>query len=152
MIGHEPARRPSRAAARPPQGDVASALALRLALAQIVFRGARVGPRRRGERIEILVGHRGDAAIRTHLDDVEPLRRILEHPVLAFELGGDALDAALHAERLAAADAAERLFFLQYARGCVDGAEVELRPEADDLLGARRLAQSALNAGVLGET
>ena len=48
-----------------------------------------------------------------------PLRRALEHPVLAFELGGDALDRALDAERLAAADALERLFLLEHARGAV---------------------------------
>src|SRR6185312_1326662 len=67
------------------------------------------------------------------------------------ELGGDALDRALDAERLAASDAAKRLFFLQHegARAC--RAKIELRVEADDLLGASRLAQPALDASVLRE-
>src|ERR1043166_6134298 len=128
-----------------------STFALRLALAQIIFGRAWRRPRGRAERIEILIRHRDDAAVRTHLDHVEALRRILEHPMLAFELGGNALDTALHAERLAAADAAERLFLLEHARACGHGAEVELRPQGDDLLGAGRLAQPALHAGVLGE-
>ena len=94
---------------------------------------------------------KGNPAVVAHLDDVEALGRAFVHPVLAFELGGHALDGALHAERLAAADAAERLFLLEDARAAACGAEIELRSQRDDLLGAGRLAQPALHAGVLGE-
>ena len=73
------------------------------------------------------------------------------HPVPAFELGGHALDRALDAERLAAADAAERLLLLEHARRGRGGAEVELRLEGDHLLRAGRLAQPALHAGILLE-
>src|SRR5712692_5153166 len=100
---------------------------LLLALAQVVLSGAHLRPRRGAVGIEFLLGDRDHAAILAHLDHVEALRGILEHPVLAFELGGDALDRALDAERLAAADAVERLFLLQYARGRGGGAEIELR-------------------------
>src|SRR5262249_43316055 len=125
--------------------------ALLLALAQIIFRGAHPRPRRRAVRVELLLGDRDHAAILAHLDDVETLRGLLEHPVLAFELGSDALDRALDAERLAAADTVERLLLLQHARAGGGGAEVELRGESDHLLRASRLAQAALHAGVLVE-
>ena len=75
----------------------------------------------------------------------------LIHPVLAFELGNDALDRALHAERLAAADALGRLFLLDDAAHGSGGAEIDLRLQADHLFRARCLAQPALDAGVLGE-
>ena len=68
--------------------------------------------------------------------------------MLALELGGDALDGALDAERLVAADAAERLLLLEHARGRGGGAEIELRPQRDHLLRTGRLAQPALHAGV----
>ena len=121
-----------------------------VALAQIVLGGAYRRPRF-AVGIEVLLGHHGDAAVLAHFDDVEAARRALEHPVLAFKLGSDALDRALHAERLTAANAVERLFLLEHARGGRGGAEVDLRLEADDLLRAGRLAQPALHAGVLGE-
>jgi hypothetical protein len=56
-----------------------------------------------------------DPAIVAHLDDVEPPGGAGIHPVLAFELRHHAIDRALHAERLAAADAAERLLLLEDA-------------------------------------
>jgi hypothetical protein len=68
--------------------------------------------------------------------------------VLALELGDDALDRALHPERLVAADTVERLLLLEHARAGGGGAEIELRPQGDHLLRAGRLAQSALHAGV----
>src|SRR5262249_43974913 len=41
----------------------------------------------RGMRIETLIDHGLDAAIRTHLDDIQPSRvRALEHPVLLLQL------------------------------------------------------------------
>src|SRR5712692_4442931 len=98
-----------------------------LALAQVILGRARLWPRRRAVGIEFLLGDRDHAAVLAHLDHLEAVRGVLEHPVLACELGGDALDRALHAERLAAADAVERLFLLQYARGRGGGAEIELR-------------------------
>src|SRR6185312_5710915 len=122
-----------------------------LAFAQVVVGGARVRACRRAIGIEILFGHRGDAAALAHPDDVEPLRRPLEHPVLALELGGDAIDRALDAERRAAAQAERRLLLLEHARRSGGGAEVDLRLERDDLLRTDRLAQPALHAGVLGE-
>src|SRR5205823_9962379 len=74
-----------------------------------------------------------------------------EHPMAALELGRDPLDRALGAERLAAADAAERLLLFEPARGGASGAKIELRLERDDLFRASRLAQPALHAGILHE-
>src|SRR5712691_5597075 len=124
---------------------------LLLALAQVILGGAHLRARRGAVGIELLLGDRDYAAILAHLDHVEASGGILEHPVLALELGGDALDRALDAERLAAADAMERLLLLEHPRGGGSGAEVELWMERDHLLGAGRLAQPALHAGVLGE-
>src|SRR5262249_26133957 len=121
------------------------------ALAKIVLGGARLRPRRRAVGIELLLGDRDRPAVLAHFDHLEPRRRVLEHPVLARELGGDTLDPALDPERLAAAGAVERLFFLEDARGGGGGAEIELRRQRDHLLRAGRLAQAALHAGVLGE-
>src|SRR5262249_47568827 len=84
-------------------------------LAQIVLGGAHRRPRL-AVRIEVFLGYDGDATLLAHLDDIEPPRRALEHPMLAFELGGDALDGAPDAERLAAAHAGERLLLFQHAR------------------------------------
>src|SRR6185369_2740928 len=84
--------------------------------------------------VEILLGHDSDAAVLAHLDDMEAPRRALEHPMLGFELGGDAVDRAFDAERLVAADALERRFLLEHAHGGGGGAEIELRLERDDLL------------------
>src|SRR5262249_14069810 len=105
----------------------------RRAFAQIILRRARLRARRAGLRVALLLGDRDHAAVLAHLDHVEALRRVLKHPVLAFELGGDALDRAFHAERLAAADAQERLLLLEHARVRGSGAEVELRRERDHL-------------------
>src|SRR6266851_2322364 len=129
---------------------LAGALLL-LALAQVIFGRASLGSWRGGVGIELLLGDRHDPAVLAHLDHVEALRGILEHPVLAFELGGDALDRALDAERLAAADAVERLLLFHHARGGGGGAEIELRPQRDHLFRAGRLAQPALHAGVFHE-
>src|SRR5262245_31345152 len=115
----------------------ASTLPLGLALAQVIFGGARGWTLRHTIGVETLLRDGDHAAVVAHLDHVEALRRILEHPVLAFELGRDALDRALDAERFAAADAAERLLLLEHARGGGGSAEVELRFEADHLLRAR---------------
>src|SRR5262245_22414309 len=122
----------------------ASTLPLGLALAQIVLRCARGWTLRHTIGVEALLRDGGHAAVVAHLDHVEALRRILEHPVLAFELGGDALDRALDAERFAAADAAERLLLLEHARGGGGSAEVELRFEADHLLRAGRLDRKSV--------
>ena len=108
-----------------------------LALAQVIVGGARP-PARRG--VEAGLAHHHNAAVFTHLDGLEPLRRALEHPMLAFELGNDPLDRTLDPERLAATDALKRLFFFDDARGGGRGAEVDLRLQADHFLGAGRLA------------
>src|SRR5919197_650636 len=76
---------------------------LHIARAQIILRRHDGRALWRRVRIETLVHHRFDAAIRAHLDDVEPPRvGALEHPVLLAELGQHAVDRALGAERLAA--------------------------------------------------
>src|SRR5260370_26859065 len=85
-------------------------------LAQIIVAGARARALGRRIGIESRGGNGGDAAILAHLQYFEPAAGTAEHPVLALELGRDALDRALGAERLAAADAAERLLLFQQAR------------------------------------
>src|SRR5215510_12936399 len=118
---------------------LASALLL-LALVQVIFGRASLGPWRGGVGIEPLLGDRHHPAVLTHLDHVEALRGILEHPVLALELGSDALDRALDPERLVAADAMKRLFLFEHAGARGRGAEIELRPQGDHLLRASGLA------------
>ena len=71
--------------------------------------------------------------------------------MLACELGNDALDRALDAERLAAADAQEWLLLVEHAGAGGGGAEIELRLERDHVLRAGCPAQAALHAGVLGK-
>src|SRR5215831_7327825 len=126
---------------------LAGALLL-LALAQVIFGRASLGSWRGGVGIELLLGDRHHAAVLAHLDHLEALRRILEHPVLALELGSDALDRALDPERPVAADAMKRLFLFEHAGARRRGAEIELRPQGDHFLRARGLAQPALHAGV----
>src|SRR5215469_13372260 len=95
---------------------------------------------RSGVGIKLLLGDRYDPAVLAHLDHVEALRGILEHPVLALELGGDALDRALDPERLVAADAMEGLLLLEHSSARGRGAEIELRPQRNHLLRAGGLA------------
>src|ERR1700745_3906226 len=113
---------------------------LLLALAQVIFGRARLGSGRGGVGIELLLGDRHDPAVLAHLDHVEAVRGILEHPVLALELGGDALNRALDPERLVAANAVERLFLFKHACARGRGAEIELRLQSNHLLGASGLA------------
>src|SRR2546423_3172021 len=101
--------------------------------------------------VEALLGDDSNAAILAHLDDVKAAWGILVHPVLAFELGGDALYRAFDAKRLAAADAGEGLLLLEHARRNRCIAEGETRSEADHFLRAGRLAQAALHASIFGE-
>src|SRR5437773_6510229 len=96
---------------------------LLLALAEVILARAH-GRTRGGIRIERLLAHGGDAAVLAHLEHVEARRRALVHPVPAFELRGHAIDRALDAERLVAADAAERLFLLEHACRRGGGAEI----------------------------
>src|SRR5215212_1264991 len=89
---------------------------LHVARAQIIFRRHDRRALWPGMRIETLVHHGFDAAVRTHLDDVETFGvGALEHPVFFAEFCQHAVDRAFGAERLAAGDAVERLFFLQHA-------------------------------------
>src|SRR5712672_2790391 len=90
---------------------------LGIARAQIILcRHDRRALRRR-MRVKTLVDDGFDAAIRAHLDDIDPLGvGALEHPVLLAELGEHAVDRAFGAERFAASNAMERLFFLQHAQ------------------------------------
>ena len=92
-----------------------SSFSFSVALAQVIVGGAYRRALGSAERIELLFRHDRDPAVGAHLDDVEPLLGVLEHPVRAFELGGHALDRTLDAERLAAADAGERFFLLDDA-------------------------------------
>src|SRR5215471_5521281 len=113
---------------------------LLLALAQVIFGRARLGSWRGTVRIEPLLGDRHHPAVLAHLDHVEALRGILEHPVLALELGGDALDRALDPERLVAANAVKWLFLFKHAGARGRGAEIELRSQRNHLLRAGGLA------------
>ena len=134
--------------ARDAPNDQAIALPA-LALAQIVVGRARwraLG--NAGERIELLFAHGDDAAVGAHPDRVQPLVARGIHPVPALELCRDLLDRALDAERLAAADAKRRLFFLDDLGRCPGGAEIDLRLQRDDLFRAGALAQPALHAGI----
>src|SRR5690606_32607230 len=74
-----------------------------------------------------------------------------EHPVPAFELRGDALDRALGAEGLAAADAVERLLLLDHPAGRAPGVEVQAGDQRDHTLRAGRRAEAALNTDALVE-
>src|SRR5258705_13995385 len=86
---------------------------LHIARAQIIFRRHDRWALRRGMRVETFVHHRFNAAIRAHLDDVEPPGiGALEHPVLLAEFCQHAIDRAFGAEGFAAGDAVERLFLL----------------------------------------
>src|SRR4051794_10681879 len=88
---------------------------LRIARAQIILGGHDRRTLRRSVRVEAFVHHGLDAAVRAHLDDIETLRiGALEHPMLLAEFCQHSVDRALGAERLSAADAMERLFFLQH--------------------------------------
>src|SRR5882672_3791874 len=101
---------------------------------------------RRRMRIKALVDDGFDTAIRAHLDDIETFGvGALEHPVLVAELCQHAVDRAFGAERLAAGDAVERLFFLQHTERRVPCLEVEPRVERNDVLGTGRFAQPALH-------
>src|SRR5262249_45905793 len=118
------------------------------ALAQIILGGASLGPRCFPIRVEPLLGDRHNPAVLAHLDQVEALCGILEHPMFALELGGDALDRTLDPERLVAADAMKRLFLFEHAGAGGRGAEIELRPQRDNFLRTRGFAQSALYASI----
>src|SRR5216684_5355566 len=124
----------------------------RIAGAQIIVcRHDRRALRRR-MRVEALVHNGFDAAIRAHLDDIDPLGvGALEHPVLLAELGEHAVDRAFGAEGLAAGNAKERLFFLQHLQRRVPCLEIEARLKRDDLFRTGRFAKSALHAQALGE-
>src|SRR5215471_14798987 len=103
-------------------------LVLAFPLAQIVVRRTRRRALRdAGEWIELLLAHGDNAAVRAHSDRVQPLVARGIHPVPALEFRGDLLDRAFHAERLAAADAERRLFFLDDHGRSRGGAEVDLR-------------------------
>src|SRR6516162_3180769 len=113
---------------------------LLLALAQVIFGRASLGSWRGGVGVELLLGDCYDPALLAHLDHVEALRGILEHPVLALEFGGDAFNRAFNPERLVTANAVERLFLFKHAGARGRGAEIELRPQRNHLLRAGGLA------------
>src|SRR5215212_6381883 len=125
---------------------------LHVARTQIIFRrhdGRALRPRM---RIETLVHHGFDAAIRAHLDDGETFGvGALEHPVFFAEFCQHAVDRAFGAERFAAGDAVERLFLLQHAQRRIPGLEVEARLDADDFFGAGGFTEPALHAEAFGE-
>src|SRR5262249_31192912 len=124
---------------------LAGALLL-LALAQVIFSRASLGSWRGGVGVGSVLRGGPPPAVLAPLDHIVALRGILEHPVLALELGGDALDRAFDPERLVAADAMERLFLFKHAGVRGRGAEIELRTQRDHFLRACGLAQPALHA------
>src|ERR1700730_826560 len=125
----------------------------RIARAQIVLGGHDRRPLWRPVGVKTLVHHGFDAAIRAHLDDVDPPGiGALEHPVLLAELGEHALDRAFGAKRLAAGDTMKRLFFLEHAKRRIPGLEIEPRLEGDDLFRTGRLAKPALHAQAFGKS
>src|SRR5260370_11183320 len=132
----------------PNSGLVLRRRGARLALAPIVFACTRRRAGRRSGAI-LRLRHRDHTAVRAHPDRIKPTIGRLVHPVLAGEGGGDALDRTFHAERLAAANAGERLLLLEHLRHHGGGAEVKLRPQRDHLLGAGCFAQPALHADIL---
>src|SRR6266404_2605941 len=126
---------------------------LGIARAQIILGGHHRRALRRRMRVKTLVHHSFDAAIRAHLDDVDPPGvGALEHPVFLAELGEHALDRAFGAKGLAAGDAVERLFLLQHAERRVPCFEIEARLKTDDLLRTGRLTKTALHAEAFGKS
>src|SRR6266699_3977845 len=126
---------------------------LRIAGAQIILGCHHGWALRRRMRIEALVHHGFDAAIRAHLDDIEtPGVGALEHPVLVAKLGEHAVDRALGAKRFAAGNAQERLFFLQHPQRRVPCLEIEAGLKRDDFFGTGRFAQPTLHAQAFGKT
>src|ERR1700759_3371818 len=106
VLGCRPSRLACKGALAPQDDELCVPVPLALfTLAQIIVRRADARACRSAEGIELLFRHRGDAAVVAHANDVEALLGVLVHPMLAFQLGNHALDGALHAERLAAADA-----------------------------------------------
>src|SRR6266849_5893675 len=101
---------------------------LRIARAQIILCRHDGRALRCRMRVKALVHHGFDAAIRAHLDDIDPLRiGALEHPVLLAELGEHALDRALGAKGLAAGNAEKWLFLFQHGKRRIPGLEIEPR-------------------------
>src|SRR5580692_386462 len=103
-------------------------------------------------RIEFLFCDECNSAVVTHLDEIEALRSVFEHPMLIRELRQDTIDRTLDAERLAAANAPEWFFLFQDSRAAGAVSKVELRFEGHDLFGAGRYAQAALDTGFFRET
>src|ERR1700719_4087546 len=134
---------PEHARAAHPVGLVAWPKS-RPALAYVIVGRAYAGAWTAASGIELRLGRRDHAAIGAHLERLEPPIRAAVHPVLPGELGGHALDRALHSERLAAANAVEWHFLLEDTHGRGGGVEVEPRLERDHLLGTGRLAPDAL--------
>src|SRR6476661_5111504 len=109
---------------------------------QIILGGHDRRSLRRAMRVEAFVDHGLDAAIRAHLDDIDPSGiGPLKHPVLVAELGEHTVDRAFCAERLAAGNAIERLFLLQHLQRRVPRLEVEARLQRDDFLRTGRFAK-----------
>src|SRR5260370_41156523 len=99
-------------------------------------------------RVEVFLRDNDDAAILAHLDEIEALRRALVHPVLAFELGEDAVDRAFDAERLSAADAVKRLLLPEHPRRR-GGGERQTQAQREHLPRTGRLARPAWRAAIL---
>src|ERR1051326_5740019 len=129
-----------------------STLRFSLALAQVIVGRTWLRPRGRAVGIEAFLGGDDDATVLAHLDNLETVGRVLIHPMLSFQLGDDAFYRALDAERLAAANAAERLLLLEHARRSNRRAEVEPWHEGDHFFRTGRLAQAALHAGIFSKT
>src|SRR6202000_602051 len=88
------------------------------------------------ERIEFLLAHADDTAIRTHSHYVESTGARWIHPVSSFELRGYFVDRALDAERLVATDAKRGFLFLDNPGRSPAGTEIDLRLQGDHLFRA----------------
>src|SRR5690606_4129715 len=117
-----------------------------IALADVILGRSGRGAGRAGVGVEPVGHHRFDPAVIAHFHRVDPGRVLAcEHPVPAFELRGDALDRAFGAERLAAADAVERLLLLDHPARRAPGVEDEAGVQRDHNFKAGRRAEAALN-------
>ena len=111
----------------PSVSDIVFAFSLlALAFAQIILGRAYTRPRRRAKWIEVVFNHCANTAVGAHLDDIEAFHGVFEHPVLAFELGDDALYRTFGAKRFAAANAKERLLLLDNSARGSGCSEVDL--------------------------
>jgi hypothetical protein len=92
-------------------------------------------------RIEAFVDDSLNAAVFTHLDDINPPGISTgKHPVLFLKCGDHAFDCAFRTERLATSDAMEGILLLQYLLRRIPRVEVEPWLQRNGALGTRPFA------------